>query len=122
MASALVEQLERQAARQTLDGVIDTFQLDNADLAAALQVARRTIQRYRNEDTVPARKVRERLARLREISILLEEVFQASEGAITWLYTPVPLLEGRRPIDLMRRGKLDKVITALETYQSGAFV
>ena len=122
MTSALVEQLERQAARQTLDGVMDNFQLDNADLAAALQVDRRTIQRYRNEDTVPTRKVRERLARLREISILLEEVFQTSEGAITWLYTPVPLLEGRRPIDLMRRGKLDEVITALETYQSGAFV
>lgn len=122
MTSALVEQLERQAARQTLDGVMDTFQLDNADLAAALQVDRRTIQRYRNEDTVPTRKVRERLARLREISILLEEVFQTSEGAITWLYTRVPLLEGRRPIDLMRRGKLDEVITALETYQSGAFV
>jgi putative toxin-antitoxin system antitoxin component (TIGR02293 family) len=122
MTSALVEQLERQAARQTLDGVMDTFQLDNADLAAALQVDRRTIQRYRNEDSVPTRKVRERLARLREISILLEEVFQTSEGAITWLYTRVPLLKGRRPIDLMRRGKLDEVITALETYQSGAFV
>jgi putative toxin-antitoxin system antitoxin component (TIGR02293 family) len=122
MTSALVEQLERQAARQTLDGVMDNFQLDNADLAAALQVDRRTIQRYRNEDTLPTRKVRERLARLREISILLEEVFRTSEGAITWLYTPVPLLEGRRPIDLMRRGKLDEVITALETYQSGAFV
>jgi putative toxin-antitoxin system antitoxin component (TIGR02293 family) len=122
MTSALVEQLERQAARQTLDGVMDNFQLDNADLAAALQVDRRTIQRYRNEDTLPTRKVRERLARLREISILLEEVYRTSEGAITWLYTPVPLLEGRRPIDLMRRGKLDEVITALETYQSGAFV
>ena len=122
MTSALVEQLERQAARQTLDGVMDNFQLDNADLAAALQVDRRTIQRYRNEDTLPTRKVRERLARLREISILLEEVYRTSEGAITWLYTPVPLLEGRRPIDLMRRGKLDEVIAALETYQSGAFV
>lgn len=122
MANALVEQLERQAAQETLDGVMNAYQLDNADLAAALRVDRRTIQRYRNQDTLPTRKVRERLARLREISILLDEVFQESEGATTWLYTPVPLLKGRRPIDLMRQGKLDEVITALETYQSGAFV
>jgi putative toxin-antitoxin system antitoxin component (TIGR02293 family) len=122
MASLLVDQLERQAAHQTLDAVMQTFNLNTADLGAALQVDRRTIQRYRSEDSLPTRKVRERLAQLREISILLKEVFETSEGAIIWLYTSVPLLEGRRPIDLIRQAKLDTVTTALATYQSGAFV
>jgi uncharacterized protein (DUF2384 family) len=66
--------------------------------------------------------VRDRLEALRQISYLLEEVFADQEEGLRWLYTPVPLLQGRRPIDLMRKGELDEVLSVLAGQYSGAFV
>ncbi len=122
MTDALVKELELKAVRSTFDKFRNDYKLDNADLAAALKVDRRTIQRYRSGDSYPTRRVRNGLVDLREISILLGEIFSTQEGAVRWLNTSVPLLKGRRPIDLIQKGKLEEIITALETYASGAFL
>ena len=122
MTDALVKELELKAVRSTFNKFMKGYKLDNADLAAALKVDRRTIQRYRSGDSYPTRRVRNGLVDLREISILLGEIFSTQEGAVRWLNTSVPLLKGRRPIDLIQKGKLEEVISALETYESGAFL
>ena len=122
MTDALVKELELKAVRSTFNKFMKGYKLDNADLAAALKVDRRTIQRYRSGDSYPTRRVRNGLIDLREISILLGEIFSTQEGAVRWLNTSVPLLKGRRPIDLIQKGKLEEIITALETYASGAFL
>ena len=122
MTDALVKELELEAVRSTFNKFMKGYKLDNADLAAALKVDRRTIQRYRSGDSYPTRRVRNGLVDLREISILLDEIFKTPDGAVRWLNTSVPLLKGRRPIDLIQKGKLEEVISALETYESGAFL
>ena len=122
MTDALVKELELEATRSTFNKFMNAYKMNNADLAAALQVDRRTIQRYRSGDSYPTRRVRHSLADLREISFLLDEIFVNQEAAIRWLNISVPLLKGRRPIDLIQKGKLDDVIKALETYESGAFL
>jgi uncharacterized protein (DUF2384 family) len=62
------------------------------------------------------------LEALSQISYLLDEAFEIREDGLTWLYTPVPLLKGRCPIDLMRKGELDQVLSVLAGQYSGAFV
>jgi uncharacterized protein (DUF2384 family) len=121
MTDSLVKELELVEAQNTFEKFKEAYEWDNADIAAALQVARRTVQRYANGDSFPTRRVRSNIADLREISILLDETFSDEADAIRWLNTTVPMLKGRRPIDLIQRGKLDEVITALATFQAGAF-
>ncbi|MEK6588378.1 MAG: hypothetical protein AABY97_06005, partial [Chloroflexota bacterium] len=70
MAIAVVERLERQTARKTIESAHETFGLNYVDLASALDVDRRTLLRYRKEMNAPSPKVRERMELLREISHL----------------------------------------------------
>jgi uncharacterized protein (DUF2384 family) len=121
MAESLVKELELTEAQNTFEKFKEAYQWDNADIAAALRVDRRTVQRYSSGDSYPTRRVRNNIADLREISILLDEIFPDEADATRWLNTTVPMLKRRRPIDLIQKGKLDQVITALATYQSGAF-
>jgi len=122
MAVALVDRLERETARKTIEDARESFGLNYEDIASALDVTRRMLLRYRKERNTPSPKVRNRLEALRQISYLLDEVFDNDEDELRWLYTPVPLLQGSRPIDLMRRGELDEVLSVLAGHYSGAFV
>lgn len=122
MAVAFVDQLERETARKTIEGARQTFGLNYVDIASALDVDRRTLLRYRKEMNTPSPKVRDRLEALRQISHLLDLIYVNREDGLTWLYTPVPLLQGCRPIDLMRRGELDEVLSVLAGFYSGAHV
>lgn len=121
--------MESLAKEIGLDETQNTFEIfreeyawNNADLADALEVSRRSIQRYSNGDSNPTRKVMEKIADLRDLSILLDEVFEDREGAVRWLHRSVPMLKGRRPVDLIRRGELDQVISTLASLYSGAFL
>lgn len=122
MAVATIDRLERETARKTIEDAHESFGLNYGDLASALDVTRRMLLRYRNEMNTPSPKVRDRMEALRQISHLLDEVFTDREDGLEWLYTPVPLLQGRRPVDLMRRGELDEVLSVLAGHYSGAFV
>jgi len=121
MAGSLVRQLELSEARTTFAKFREEYEWDNADIAAALRVDRRTVQRYSSGASYPTRRVRNSIADLRELAILLDEVFLDDADALRWLNKTVPALKGRRPIDLIKRGKLAEVITALTTYHTGAF-
>ncbi len=122
MAVATVDRLERETARKTIEDARESFGLTYGDLASTLDVTRRMLLRYRKEKNTPSPKVRDRLEALRQISHLLDLIYVNREDGLPWLYTPVPLLQGRRPIDLMRKGKLDEVLSVLAGHYSGAFV
>lgn len=120
MTIAVVERLEKEAAKQTIEEARETFGLNYVDLAAALDIDRRTLLRYRKEVSAPSPKVRMRMEKLREITYLLLEVFETKEEGLRWLYSSVELLRGRRPIDLMRNGEIDDVLAVLAGLYSGA--
>lgn len=121
MTDSLVKELELSEAKTTFAKFRDEYEWDNADIAAALQVDRRTVQRYSSGASYPTRRVRNSIADLRELAILLDEIFADDADALRWLNKSVPVLKGRRPIDLIQRGKLAEVVTVLNTYHSGAF-
>ena len=99
---------ERRVAQQSNKNARQAFDLKYGKLAAALGVDIRTLLEYRKGESVPT-KDRERMEMIGQICHLLDEVFAGREAQLEWLYLPVPLLQGNRPIDLMRRGELDQV-------------
>ena len=122
MALSIVDELERKAAQQTIEEARESTGLNYVDIASALEIDRRTLLRYRKLMNTPAPEVRDRLEALRQISFLIDEVFENGEDGLRWLYQPVPLLQGRRPVDLIRKGELNKVLSVLAGVYSGSFV
>lgn len=119
--TASFKNLEMQAAEKAILMVGNKLGLNLSEVASALNVHPRTVYRYKNHESVPSPDVRDRLGKLREISQLLTEVFVDQEAQLDWLYGSVPMLLGQRPIDKIRKGELDEVISILAGIYSGAF-
>lgn len=120
MSTATVERLEKRVAKETVERARQRFGLAYSEVAEALGVDRRTLFRYRKKLTVPSQRVRVRLEKMREIGHLLDELFEERDAALEWLYSPVPVLRGRRPVDLVRDGELDGVLSVLAGLYAGA--
>ena len=120
MALNIVDTLERQTAKKTIEVARGAFGLNYVDIASALDIDRRTLLRYRNLLNTPVPEVRNRLEALRQITFLLNEIFTSREDGLRWLYEPVPLLQGRRPVDLIRKGELNEVLSILAGVYSGS--
>lgn len=120
MALAIAEELDKKSARETVEEAQQSFGLKYVELASALGVTSRSLLRYRNLVSVPSRAVQARLEKLRQISHLMVVIFDGRDAQMQWLYSTVPMLQGRRPIDLIRRGELDEVLGVLAGLYSGA--
>lgn len=121
MSIAIVKGLEKKVARNTIETARESFGLSYSEIAKTLGVDRRTLLRYRKLLNVPSAKARMRMEKMREVDHLLSEVFKDGEAALEWLYSPVPMLRGKRAIDLIRRGELDEVVSVLAGLHSGAY-
>jgi len=117
-----ISDLEKQSAANAIQRANEILGLNFTEVAEALGVHRQTVFRFRKLESVPSAEVQERLAQIREIVYLLSEVFVNKEAQLEWLYSPVPLLRDRRPIDLIRKGEFDEVMSVLAGHYSGAFV
>jgi len=121
MAVQTAVRYERRDARRAIDEAQKNLGLNNGELAKLLDVDRRTILRYRREATAPSEEVRQRIQALRDLFYLLDQVFPTGDAAKDWLYSPVPSLRARRPIDLLRAGKLEEVVSELAGLDAGVF-
>jgi uncharacterized protein (DUF2384 family) len=119
-SATIVNQFEKTVAKETIEAALEDFGLSRVELASALGVDRRTLLRYRNRVNVPSRQVRAKMEKIREIQHLLSELFDGRDAQLEWLCSPVPLLRGGRPIDLLRRGDMDEVLSVLAGLHSGA--
>lgn len=118
---AATKQYEMKAAEKAILMANKKLGLNLNDVASVLDVHPRTVYRYKSHETAPTPDVRDKLGKLREISQLLNEVFANQDAWMSWLYTEVPALRGQLPIDVIRKGELDKVISILAGLYSGAF-
>ncbi|MCX6071371.1 MAG: DUF2384 domain-containing protein [Chloroflexi bacterium] len=112
---------ERKDARRAVAEAQKNLGLNSGELAKLLDVDRRTILRYRKETSAPSEHVRKRIQALRDLNDLLDQVFPSREAAQDWLYSPVPSLRARRPIDLLRAGNLEEVVSELAGLDGGVF-
>ncbi len=122
MTTIVTPILVKQAAADAIQQANEILGSSFSEVAEALGVHRRTVFRYRKLESVPSAEVQERLANIREISFLLDKVFINVEAQQEWLHSLVPMLGNRRPIDLIRNGDFDGIISVLAGHYSGAFI
>lgn len=104
-----------------LEDSISRIQLDEADVARIVGTHLRTVYRWFREEAEPRRTARERLLELDAVANRLSGVLRP-EPARDWLYTPNPLLDHQKPVDLLREGRYREVLGAIDQLGEGVFV
>jgi transcriptional regulator with XRE-family HTH domain len=90
----------------------DALGLTYRQLAAAIGADESTLHRWRSGESEPRSIFRGRMDALHEFQQeLLDAVPPAA--AREWLRTPVPALEGRRPVDLLEQGRIEPLTRLL---------
>jgi transcriptional regulator with XRE-family HTH domain len=90
------------------------------ELSSGLGVEKRTIERWREQATVPQGKTYRRLAELDELRTLLLELYEPAE-AREWMRSDNPYLGGMTPADAIRAGRIDRARAAIEAIASGVY-
>ena len=108
----LADRLEAAAARTELDQV---------ELARALDTNPRTVSRWLQRQATPRPDARERLLELLAVLESLSQVLQP-QAAHDWLFTPNPLLDHHKPVDKIREGDVRLVLGAIDALAEGVFV
>lgn len=109
-------------ASTTIERAQDHLGLTSVDISESMGVNRRTVTRWKNKAVAPNASNLDRLEKIRVLENLLLDVFGSEEAALEWFHSPVDGFGGRSPYALFRSGRLDELIEALASHQSGAFV
>jgi putative toxin-antitoxin system antitoxin component (TIGR02293 family) len=114
--------LEIKSTNRILDLIDASLGLTNSQLANIIGVSESSLYRYKRADQAPSPRVQKKLSKLRELHQLLTSLFKNESAYAEWLYSSVPLFDQQRPIDLIRKGELNEVISVLYTLQEGAYL
>ena len=105
--------------KPALDQLEHDFGLSSVELAQAVGVDRRTLERWASGDTFPRHAARDRLLALVAIHTRLAELFETAEDMRAWLHRPLPFLGRMAPIDAVKVGRIESVDAALEAIDEG---
>ena len=97
------------------------IEVDQADVARLLDTNPRTVSRWLHRETEPRPDARERLLELIAILEQLSGVLKAGP-AHDWLFSPNPLLDHHKPVDLLHEGQYRRVLGAIVALAEGVFV
>lgn len=90
--------------------------------ARALSVDRRTIERWRTNQSAPQGKARERLGELLALRKRLLAQFGTPDGTREWLHAPSLYLGGSTPLEALKAGRIDRVQADLDGLAAGVFL
>jgi transcriptional regulator with XRE-family HTH domain len=106
MYAAIVKGLREQA-------------LSGQELADVIGVNARQVANWASGQNTPKGQNRDRLLEVQYLVEQLREIY-TREGAEIWLHGRKRSLNGERPIDLMREGRFQTVLAAVERLRQGA--
>ena len=94
--------------------------IDTAGVARIIDRDPKTVARWLRYESEPRWEVRELLLTL---GVVLERLSTVIERGATeeWLFTPVPLLDYERPVDMLRRGEYRPVLGVVDAIGEGVF-
>lgn len=95
--------------------------LDQRDIAHVLGTSSRTVSRWISEESEPRPEARRRLLEVVSVLEHLSTVLQPA-AAHDWLFSPNPLLDHHKPIDLLARGEFRRVLGLIDALAEGVFV
>jgi len=105
---------------EALDATREKLRLDWEDLAATLGVDQSTLYRWCQRESSPRPIYRSRLQQVGELVELLPRVFAGPDLAREWLRSARPeSLGGATPLELMRSGRIDRVLLLLYLLDRG---
>lgn len=93
--------------------------LTTQELADVIGVNVRQVSNWASGHNVPKGERRDRLLEIKYIVEQLRDVY-TRQGAEIWLHGRKRSLGGERPIDLMREGRFQTVLNAVERLRTGA--
>lgn len=107
---------------QAVDRFHKLLGLEYTDIAATIGVDQSTLYRWRQGEATPRPMAVSRLVQLGEMLQLLRRVFAGSDRAREWLREARPEMLGgtKTPLDVMREGRVDRVLTLLHFLARGA--
>jgi hypothetical protein len=107
---------------RVLDQAHDRLQLSWADIGAIIGVDESTVHRWRSRTSVPRPMARTRVAQLHETLDLLRRLFAGPDLARQWVTEKKPkgLGGSETPLDVMRTGRIDRVLMLLHFLARGA--
>ena len=92
------------------------------DIASTVGVDTATLYRWRKRETTPQPRAWSRLAELHELMQMLTRLFDGPDLAREWIATAKPKMLGgsATPLQAMKDGRIDRVLTVLHFLASGA--
>ncbi len=116
MATALGRAVEVKDVVEALS----EFKLSQADLATATGASERSVRNWKKTSAIRP-EYEERLRGVQEVGLILEESL-TPRGVGQWLRARNRMLQGKRPLDMISKGKVDQVIKAAQAFVDGAYV
>ena len=110
------------ASLESLDRAKAKLQLDWDDIAAIVGVDRSTVHRWRTKESVPRPMAWSKMAQLDDLLLILPRVFAGPDVARAWLADSHPETLGGHatPLDVMKSGRIDRVLGLLQFLARGA--
>jgi DNA-binding XRE family transcriptional regulator len=97
------------------------MRLSRERMARLVDVSAKTVERWEHQQSLPARassRIRTQLAQIQEVRDLGFCVY-TPDGFREFLKTPLPIFEGRTPLQMIEQGQTDAVIAALASDYEG---
>ena len=79
------------------------------EVANVFDATERTIHRWRKGESRPQPSHQKRLEQMNDLLDLMNEVLKKKEFLREWLNKRVPALHDRRPMDLLKAGRIEEV-------------
>jgi hypothetical protein len=95
--------------------------LKGTDIANIAQVSKATVSRWANGALKPRPHMQLILSDLHYIVGRLQEYYSGDEIRM-WLYARHPQLEGERAIDLINKGKSERILNILDRLDAAAYL
>lgn len=105
-----------------IEGLARDLGLASETIARAVEVDRRTVERWRANQSVPQGRSRARLAELIALRDRLLRTFGTPEFTQEWLRAPSRYLGGFSPEEALKAGRLDRVRADLEGLAAGVYL
>ncbi len=108
------------ALAHKLEQASSLIALQQADIARVLDANPRTVARWLQGETEPRPDARERLLELIAVLEQLSGVLRP-QAAHDWLFTPNPLLDHHKPVELLRDREYRRVLGAIDAMAEGVY-
>jgi hypothetical protein len=111
--------LLKVAPHRALAELETDLKLTSAVIASAMGVDKRAVARWQHSDipNVQARRALGQLYELRE-----RVLYTFGDGAGDWMHTPNEYLGELSPEEVLKAGRIDRVLGAIEAFDSGVYL